>query len=102
MLGAPIQNPDGSLARKEYAEIGKKVKLTNIYGVTDRILPFFGHANYGDLPNAENRPFDGGHLDLIHNPTAWEGCFGINLTYNLASKESSVMPQRGIICMTHI
>lgn len=74
LSGTPIHYPDVNLSpqkgliRPEYAEVGKKVRLINIYGSTDQILPFFGHANYGNLPNAINVEVNMGHMDLLHNP----------------------------------
>ncbi len=72
LSGAPLYNLDGTLQRKEYAEVGKKVRLTNIYGLNDQILSFFGNSNYGNLPNATNIPTNAGHLDLIHNKNIFE------------------------------
>lgn len=70
--GAPIHNIDGTLAREEYSEVGNRVKLTNLYGLTDNILSYFDRANYGNLPNANNIPSNAGHLDLIHNRNIFE------------------------------
>ncbi len=72
LSGTPLHNLDGTLQRKEYAEVGKNVKLTNIYGLNDQILPFFGNTNYGNLPNTTDIPINAGHLDLIHNNKIFE------------------------------
>lgn len=91
LSGTPIHEQDGTLLRTEYAEVGKKVKLTNIYGLNDCILPLFGRANYGDLPNAHNIPANAGHLDLIHNKDIFEIYSQPNL-YTLPIKPPLTLP----------
>lgn len=86
LSGTPIHNLDGTLRRQEYAEISKKIKLTNIYGSTDQILSFFGHANYGNLPNANNIKVNEGHLGLLHNPNIFDRYFNLNHYHTLAPK----------------
>lgn len=91
LSGTPLHNLDGTLQRKEYAEVGKKVKLTNIYGLNDQILTFFGNSNYGNLPNATNIPTNAGHLDLIHNKNIFE--IYTHHDYNFVPQPNNLAPQ---------
>jgi|SRR3989339_426686 len=96
--GAPIHKEDGSLARREYSRVGSRVKLTNIYGVTDQILPLFGSANYGGLENATNIAVDMGHLDLLHNPDIFERYINPKLNYQLSIPYTSSTPLLNALC----